>query len=108
MVKTFSVVAVLLAGVVAPATAQGFFCERNQWANAEQVAGADALIMSFPEIVATFWTDLSAGDMVLSDGDRRTLMNAGNKMTHTLFGVLIETAGIGAVLRALTRLGSTR
>ena len=99
MTKTFSAVVVLLVGVVTPVTAQGFFCDRNQWANAEQVAGADALIVSFPEIVATFWTDLSAGDMVLSDDDRQTLMNAGNKLTHTLFGVLIETAGIAAVLR---------
>ena len=39
MTKTFSAVVVLLVGVVTPVTAQGFFCDRNQWANAEAGSG---------------------------------------------------------------------
>jgi len=100
MKKMFSMLVTLLAGIMTPVTAQQtFFCERNQWANAEQVAGAEALTLSFPDIVDTFWSDLRAGNMMLNDGERRTLMDAGNKMTATIFGVLLETAGIAAVLR---------
>ena len=100
MKKTFGVVATLLVGLVAPATAQqGFFCDRDQWANAEQVAGATALITHFPDIVTAFWSDLSDSNLMLSGEDRRKLTDVGNKLTDRLFAILLETAGIGAVLR---------